>query len=256
MASRLSYTLWGSMPDDTLLAAAQADKLSTPQQVRAEAERLLKDPRAARTLAGFADQWLQLEEIAELDKDPMIYPTFQPELRASLRGETQTLISEVVWKDAAAGKGQFATLLSAPFSFVDAPLAKYYGWPAPGGGGFGKVMLPANQRAGLLTHAGVLALLGVTDDALTSLVFRGRFVRERILCQDVPDPPAGAAEMNPPVTPTTTGRQWAEARGKLSSCGACHGTDGPPSAWAWRTSTGPGAGATPTAASPSTPTAS
>jgi MYXO-CTERM domain-containing protein len=223
-ASRLSYLLWGSMPDDQLLAAAEAGRLSTAAQVEAQAERLLADPRAAEMLTGFADQWLHLEEIASLEKDADLYPTFQPELRASLRGETQQLIAEVVWKaGVATGRGQLATLLSAPFTYVDAPLARYYGWPAVPATGFHRVTLPAGQRAGVLTHAGVLALLGVADDSLNSLVFRGRFVRERLLCQDVPDPPPDAAEMSPPYTDGTTARQWSEARQTIGSCGACHG---------------------------------
>jgi Protein of unknown function (DUF1592)/Protein of unknown function (DUF1588)/Protein of unknown function (DUF1595)/Protein of unknown function (DUF1587)/Protein of unknown function (DUF1585) len=227
-ASRLSYLLWGSTPDEQLLAAAEANKLGTPAEVAAQAERMLKDPRAQEMLAGFADQWLQLEDLAALEKDPMIHPRYDTALRGSMRAETQALLTEVIWRGAAGGASgasvdsQLATLLSAPFSYVDVPLAKYYGLPGVSGSGFQEVALPEKQRAGLLTHAGLLALLGVPDDSLTSLVFRGRFVRERLLCQDIPDPPADAADLSPPFTPQTTAREWSDARQKTAGCGACH----------------------------------
>jgi hypothetical protein len=224
-ASRLSYLLWGSTPDEQLLAAAEANRLGTPAEVAAQAERMLKDPRAQEMLAGFADQWLHLEELAALEKDPMIHPRYDTALRGSMRAETQALLTEVVWRGAAGASNaedQLATLLSAKFSYVDAPLAKYYGLSGVTGSGPQKVALPDKQRAGLLTHAGLLALLGVPDDSLTSLVFRGRFVRERLLCQDIPDPPADAADMSPPFTPQTTAREWSDARQKAGGCGACH----------------------------------
>jgi hypothetical protein len=221
-ATRLSYLLWGSTPDEQLLAAAEASKLGTPAEVAVQADRMLKDPRAQEMLAGFADQWLQLEDLHTLQKDATIHPRFDEALRGPMRAETQALLSEVIWKGAAGPDGQLATLLSAPFTYVDATLARYYGFTGVTGSGPQKVMLPEKQRAGLLTHAGLMALLGVPDDSLTSLVFRGRFVRERILCQDIPDPPADAADMSPPFTPQTTAREWSEARQKTAGCGACH----------------------------------
>jgi hypothetical protein len=218
VASRLSYLLWGSMPDEALFAAAEAGRLSTPEQVRVEAQRLLADPRAAHMVSLFADQWLRLEELGELVKEPLAYPTFTPELRAPMHQETRALVDEVMWR----GDGKIATLLTAPYTFVNGPLAQYYGWTGVSGAAFQKVDLPAGQRLGLLTHAGVLSVTGVPDGSLTSLVFRGLYVRERLLCQHIPDPPAGAADMNPPFTPETTAREWSEARQAVALCGACH----------------------------------
>jgi hypothetical protein len=218
VASRLSYLLYGSMPDEPLLAAADAGKLSTADEVLAQAQRMLKDPRTAQMVASFHDEWLRLDELAELDKEAMVYPSFKPELRAPLRQETQTLIDQVIWK----GDGKVSTLLTAPYTFVNGPLAQYYGYKGVTGDAFQQVTLPPDQRAGLLTEGGLLSVLGVPDDSITSLVFRGLFVRERLLCQPIADPPAGATDMNPPITATTTGRESSLDRQKIALCGACH----------------------------------
>jgi hypothetical protein len=219
VASRLSFLLWGSMPDDPLLAAADAGKLATADEVLAQAQRMLKDPRAAQMVSHFADQWLRIEELGDLDKEPMFFPTFKPELRGPMRQETQSLIDQVMWK----GDGKVGTLLTAPYTFLNGPLAQFYGVKGITGDAFQQVTLPADQRLGLLTHAGLLAVLGVPDGSLSSLIFRGLFVRERLLCAPIPDPPAGATDMNPPITPQTTARESSEARQAISLCGSCHG---------------------------------
>jgi hypothetical protein len=218
LASRLSYLLWGSMPDDALLTAAESGHLATATDVLEQARRMLADPRAAATLAGFSDQWLRLEELADLDKEAMVFPNFKNELREPLRLETQKLIEEVVWK----GDGKLSTLLTAPYTFMNGPLAQYYGAKGPSGDAFVKVPVDPTRQIGLLGHAGLLAVLGVPDTGLTSLVYRGAFVRERLLCEKLPDPPANAAAMNPPFTDQTTAREWSEARQAITLCGSCH----------------------------------
>jgi hypothetical protein len=218
MASRLSYLLWGSMPDEPLLAAAEAGKLATAEEVLAEAQRMVRDPRAGGMLAGFSDEWLRLEELADLDKEPTVFPTFKPELRAPLRDETQALIDQVVWK----GDGKLGTLLEAPYTFVNRALAQYYGVTGVSGDALQQVPQDPRKRVGLLGQGSVLAVTGVPDSGLTSLIFRGLFVRERLLCEELPDPPPNAAAMNPPFTPTTTAREWSASRQALAICGACH----------------------------------
>jgi hypothetical protein len=218
LAARLSYLLWGSMPDEPLLAAAEGGKLATSQDVLAQAQRMIQDPRAAAMVATFSDEWLRLEELADLDKDPMAFPAFKPELLGPMRGETQALIDHVLWK----GDGKIATLLEAPYTFMNGPLAQFYGVKGITGDAFQQVPLDTTRRVGLLGHAGVLSVLGVPDVGLTSLVFRGLFVRERLLCDELPDPPANAAAMNPPFTATTTAREWSLARQGLATCGVCH----------------------------------
>jgi hypothetical protein len=135
-----------------------------------------------------------------------------------MRTETDKFIEEVLWK----GDGKLGTLLTAPFTFMNGPLAAFYGVPGVTGDAFQQVSLDPNQRSGLLTHAGLLSVLGNNDVGLTSLVYRGRFVREQLLCQPIPDPPADAQDNNPPFTPATTAREWSVARRAKASCGACH----------------------------------
>ena len=216
MATRLSYTLWGSLPDEQLLTAAAGGKLGTREEVLAQAQRMVKDARAARMVESFADQWLRLEEIKDVEKDPAVYPSFTTDLRPLLRQETQQLIDQAVWK----GDGKYQSLLTAPYTFVNAPLAQYYGISGAMGAGFQQVPLDATKRAGFLTQAGLLSVLGVGDGGLSSLIFRGLFVRERLLCQKVPDPPANVDDI--PVMPSSTGRSWSAARLANSYCGACH----------------------------------
>src|SRR6185436_16797321 len=154
---------------------------------------------------GFNDQWLRLEELADLDKEAMVFPGFKDELRAPLRLETQKLVEEVVWR----GDGKLSTILTAPYTFMNAPLAQYYGAKGPTGDAFVQVPVDASRQIGLLGHAGLLAVLGVPDTGLTSLVYRGAFVRERLFCETLPDPPASGprpARPSPCVARAT--RPW------------------------------------------------
>jgi len=220
LASRLSYLIWGSMPDDQLFAAADAGKLGTAADVKAQAQRMLDDPRAARMVGHFTDQWLRLEEIATTEKQPRIYPAWKDgALKDAMHAEAQAFLDDVLWK----GDAKIETLLTAPYTFVNGPLAAYYGIKGVTGDAFQKVPVDPQQRAGFLTQAGLLSVLGVPDEGLTSLIYRGLFVRERLLCQPIADPPPDAQSMNPPVTEATTARQSSLDRQKISLCGACHG---------------------------------
>jgi hypothetical protein len=219
VASRLSYLLWGTMPDQQLMAAADAGHLGTRAEIAAQARRMVDDQQhAAPMVTEFAGQWLSLDDLATVDKEAMAFPAWKPDLRASMRAETDRFIEHVLWK----GDGKLATLLTAPYSFMNGALAAYYGVTAAGGDAFTQVMLDPAQRSGLLTHAGLLSVFGNNDVGLTSLVYRGRFVREQLLCQPIPDPPDNAQDDNPPLTPTTTAREWSVARRAKATCGACH----------------------------------
>jgi hypothetical protein len=218
VASRLSYLLWGSMPDATLFTAADAGKLSTREEVKAQAQRMLDDPRTARMVTTFAGEWLRLDEIPDIEKQAEPYPAFKPELKDAFRGEVEAFFNQVLWK----GDGKLDTLLTAPFTFVNEPLAAYYGIKGITGPNFQQVPVDPKQRAGFLTQGGLLSVLGVNDGGLNSLVYRGLFVRERLFCQPVPDPPPDAQSMNPPVTPATTARESSVARQAIPLCGGCH----------------------------------
>ncbi|MEJ7727951.1 MAG: DUF1592 domain-containing protein [Polyangiaceae bacterium] len=184
LASRLSYFLWQSMPDDDLLAAAEDGKLDTPEGLEAEARRLLADDRARDGIASFSAQWLLLGALDDLTKDESVFPEWTPELADSMRAETLAFVQDVVFGD----DPRLEALLSAPFSFVDARLAALYGVPEPAPGKLTKVQLDPSQRAGILTQASFLA--GQAHAADPSWVHRGKFVREQLLCQVLPVPPA------------------------------------------------------------------
>jgi hypothetical protein len=219
LASRLSFLLWGTMPDQELMAAAESGRLATRQEIVAQATRMVNDPlHTAPMVTDFAGQWLGLGELATIDKEATAFPAWKPELRGAMRTETDKFVESVLWK----GDGKLETLLTAPYTFVNGPLAAYYGIPGVTGDAFQQVMLDPGQRGGLLTQAGLLSVLGNNDVGLTSLVYRGRFVREQLLCQPIPDPPPNAQDENPPFTMTTTAREWSVARRAKASCGACH----------------------------------
>ncbi len=219
VASRLSYLLWGSMPDADLLAAAEGNKLQKPDEVLAQARRMTKDPRFLATATDFSNQFIGLDQMETLDKDEMSLPAWKPELRGPMQTEGEKFLEYVLSRE---GGGKLSTFLTAPVSFMNKPLAAYYGISGPGGDAFEKVSLDATRYSGVLTLGGFLAVHGTPDNGLTSLVFRGIFVREGLLCQPVPDPPPNAQDENPPFTPTTTPREWSFARMAKPVCGACH----------------------------------
>lgn len=213
LATALSYSLWQTTPDETLLDAAAQGKLTTSDDVAREARRMLADPRARAAMRTFATQWLGIERLSTVDKAPAQFPSFTPELRASMAAETPAFFEHVVFD----GTGRFDELFTAPYSFVDAPLARHYGMEAP-------VMreqraVPAVRAAGLLGHASVLSSYAHSDQS--SPVKRGVFVREQLLCQDFPTPPANAGGV-PKVDPAATTRERFRQHSADPSCRACH----------------------------------
>jgi hypothetical protein len=219
LASRLSYLLWNSMPDAALLTAAEQGKLGTNDEILAQARRMVDDNRHMPMVTNFAEQYLDLDQLDTLDKDTMELPKWSPELRGPLQTEADKLIEAVFSKS---GDGKLSTLLTANYSYMNGPLASFYGVTGPTGADFQKVMLPPDRSSGILTQGGFLSVHATQDNGLTSLVFRGKFVRENLLCQPVPDPPPNAQDMNPPFTPTTTPREWSMLRMAQPLCGTCH----------------------------------
>ncbi len=213
LAAALSYSLWQTTPDEALLDAAAQGKLATPDDVAREARRMLTDPRARAAMRTFATQWLGLERLTTVDKAPGVYPSFTPELRASMAAETPTFFEHVVFD----GTGRFDELFTAPFSFVDAPLARHYGLEAPSKRE--KRTLPSVRAAGLLGHASVLSSYAHSDQS--SPVKRGLFVREHLLCQEFPAPPANAGGV-PKVDPGATTRERFRQHSADPSCRSCH----------------------------------
>ncbi len=182
VASRLSYFLWGTMPDAALFAAAADGTLDDREGIEVQARRLLAEPRAGEMLDAFTAQWLALGDPAEIVRDPETFPGWDPALFSAMRVETETFVREVVLH----GDGRLATLLTAEFSYLDPDLAAHYG-VEPGDDELGRTDLPP-ERAGLLTQGAVLVSHAYPTE--TSWVHRGKLVRERLLCGTMPPPPA------------------------------------------------------------------
>jgi len=215
IASRLSYFIWNSMPDATLMAAADANSLTTPDEVAAQARRLLADPRADETFGDFVTQWLELGPLRDVIKDATAYPAFKPELRDSMRAETVAFSRDVL----RSSSPTFSNLLTAKYTFVDGGLAKYYGL-APDAAG--RVDLTGTARLGLLTQGAVMAVKG--NSYRTSPVRRGKFILNRMLCSAVPPPPPNVVLELPPPDPTKTLRQQMAEHRSMASCAVCHTT--------------------------------
>jgi hypothetical protein len=217
LASRLSYFLWGSMPDDELFQLAYAGKLSA--NLEAQARRLLKDPRAQYLTQGFGLQWLQLRQLTAVSPDPALYPKFSEAVRASMMKETELFFAEVVREDR-----DVLDFLDGDFTYVDRTLAAFYGlnpeFPrARDRGEFVRVTLPKGERGGILTHASILT--ATSNPTRTSPVKRGKWILEQIL--GTPPPPA------PPSVPTLEGqqlkgnlRQRMEQHRADPACSSCH----------------------------------
>ena len=217
IASRLSYLFWGSMPDDALFAAAAKDELATPEQLAAQAKRLLADPRAKSVIDDFHTQWLGLGILDTTTKDPMYYPTFTPAMKATWEQETLSFVNHVIFD----GEGDLVTLLTAPYTMANKDVAAYYGLKnGPAGSAFVKVDLDSKQRAGFLTQPALMGAYGHADE--TAPVQRGRFVRERLLCEIVAPPPANVNAVPPAVNPNVTLRERFKQHETDPFCASCH----------------------------------
>ena len=217
MASRLSYLLWGSTPDQDLMDAADAGELSTSEQVSAQATRMLADNKARGVIENFHAQWLGLSRLVTLDKDTTTFPVYNPALKTTWQKETLAFVDNVVFD----GAGDLGTLLSAPYTMMDADTSAFYGISGgPTGAAFERVDLDPEQRAGLLTQPSLLAVNAHVDQ--TSPVHRGKFVRERILCEPIAPPPANVKAVPPPVDPNATTRERFSQHSNDMSCSPCH----------------------------------
>lgn len=215
-ATRLASLVWASVPDDELLAAAESDQLSTPAQIEAQARRMLADPRAKPALESFFEQWLGLSLLEAATKDPAYFPNWSDELRDAMFEERRRFVSHVLWED----DGRLETLLTADYSFVNAPLAKLYGATAAGSGdAFTQTQLDPAQRAGVMTQAAMLATFARPDES--SPVKRGKWVRERMLCQDLPPPPALVPQLPAPAEGISNRERFA-LHTSDPACAGCH----------------------------------
>ena len=216
IATRLSYLLWGSMPDDELFAAADAGELQDPDAIAAQAERMLDDPRARRTVDSFHRQWLRLDDVDTMTKDPAVFANLDDATRASIKSTTLAFLEDVVFD----GAGDLETILTADYGFVDDETADLYGVAPPGTSIPTRVDLPAGQRAGILTQPSLLAITSKADQ--TSPVQRGAFVQARLMCTTLPEPPPDVDTTPPEVDPDATTRERFEQHSSDPSCAGCH----------------------------------
>lgn len=218
MASRLSYLLWGEPPDETLWQAAEADALREPAQIQAQVDRLIADPRARRAVARFHLLWLGLEPVDSIAKDPERFVDWSPDLPKSFRAELDAFVDDVFWSPG----GSIEQLLTASHSFVDGPLAAFYGLEggAPGGEQLVRVQLDPSRRAGLLTRPGLLALHAGFDQ--TSPTHRGLLVRQQLLCDVMPPPPPEVDDTPTEPTDDQTTRGRVEEHTSNETCAPCH----------------------------------
>lgn len=227
IASRLSYFVWNTMPDAALFDAASAGKLATADGLRAEAARLLEDPRAEHNVQRFFSGWLQLDggqlhhALEATDKDATLYPEYDAELALAMRTETEAFVRRTFFDEG----GSFEKLFTANYAYVNGPLAAVYGVDGVSGSEFQWVDLDTSERAGLFTRAAFLTVLSTKN--VTAPIRRGVWMMERALCNQLGEPPPNVDDS--PVEggdvdgEVRTVRQDVEARTKDDECQACHG---------------------------------
>jgi len=215
LASRLSYFLWSSMPDEALFAEAQAGTLrkNLAQQVR----RMLADGRSKALVDNFAGQWLELRNLAEIAPDPKLFPEFDGPLREAMRRETELLFETIMRDDR-----PITDLISADYTFVNERLAKHYGMNGIEGAEFQRVNLAATSRRGVLSHASILTL--TSNPTRTSPVKRGKWLLENILSAPPPPPPPDVPELEKVanVDQTLSLRRRMEQHRQNPTCASCH----------------------------------
>jgi hypothetical protein len=223
MASRLSYFIWASMPDETLFKAAEANQLQTPDQIAGQAWRLLADPRAKDALKDFHAQWLNVVGVEDLTKDPVLFKNYNPGVGKAMAAEMGEFVTSVLWGPGSSGK--LETLLTSTKSFADAGLAKLYGVPAGAGAGLQPVSLNPAERAGILTQGAFLAAHANPGEGHP--VRRGKDVLGSLLCIDISIPTNREVPPLPERLPTQTTREHYVAHSTDPFCASCHSTIDP-----------------------------
>jgi cytochrome c peroxidase len=215
-ATALSYLFWGTTPDAPLLLAADNNQLQTPEQLTAQANRLLADAKAKRQIGVFAGQWLGADPQNSGDKDRRVYPDYTPAVQDASDQELVAFVNHVIFT----GTGKFPELYQANYVFANQPLAAYYGLGGVNGNNLQQVQVPNGTRGGVLGLASVLASFAQADDS--SPVKRGVFVRDRLLCQELPPPPPSVNNAPPPLDATLTTRERFAAHSQEPFCQSCH----------------------------------
>jgi hypothetical protein len=216
IASRLSYFLWSSMPDEELLALADAGKLREPAVRRAQVERMLDSPKSREFTRNFCGQWLDLRKIEDTTPDRQLYPEFDEQLQEAMLKETELFFEEVIRRDLSV-----LSFVDSDWTIVNRRLAEHYGLPGVAGLEFREVALPPDSpRGGVLTQASVLKV--TANGTVTSPVLRGAWLLERILGQPPAPPPPNVPALEPDTRGAASIRQQYAAHRQVQACAACH----------------------------------
>lgn len=215
MAARVSYLLWGSLPDEELTQAAAAGELNTTDGLEAQVRRMMADPRANGSTEAFFAQWLELGRLETATSDT--YPEFTPDMRNDLRASVLRFVDHAFWEERS-----FDSLMRGSYGFVNDRLAPVFGVPAPGGDALVYTDLEPGERSGILTQPGWLA--SSTHGATHSPIIRGLFVVRNVLCDNIDPPPPDVTSALPDETPgeTQTTRQLIEMTHGSAGCQTCH----------------------------------
>ncbi|HEX6942560.1 MAG TPA: DUF1592 domain-containing protein, partial [Gemmatimonadaceae bacterium] len=219
LASRLSFFLWGTIPDPQLLAAATAGKLSSPATLQAQVRRMLADPRAEALSTRFAAQWLRLQDLDLVHPDPFWFPDFDQQLADAMRRETELLFTDLVRRNAS-----LFELWTANYTFVNERLARHYGIPNVAGSEFRRVTYADSMRRGLLGHGSILVQTSLANR--TSPVLRGKWVMEVLMGMPPPPPPPGVPDLEETTNSKDgrmlTTRERMELHRTNAICKTCH----------------------------------
>ena len=219
LASRLSFFLWGTIPDERLLRLASTRQLSSPVVMDAEVKRMLADPRSEALASRFAAQWLRLQDVDKVRPDVYWFPDFDDQLAQAMKRETELLFADIVRRDRSVME-----LLTADYTFVNEKLARHYGIPDVSGDHFRKVQYPDTTRRGILGHGSVLLQTSVATR--TSPVLRGKWIMEVVLAVPPPPPPPDIPSLEETKQgiggKQLTTRERMEEHRKNPTCNTCH----------------------------------
>jgi hypothetical protein len=241
LASRLSYFLWNSMPDDELLSLAEKKELGKPAVLDAQVKRMLADPKSSALAENFAGQWLEVRNLDSIKPDPQKFPAWGPELRDAMKTETRLFFDAILRENR-----PIAEFINARYTFLNEYLAKYYGIDGVTGPEFRRVELTTNERGGVLSHGSVLAVSSYPTR--TSVVIRGKYVLQNILGTPPPPPPPDVPALDEEALGSSASiRQQMEKHRTNSICASCHsrmdplgfGLENYDAIGKWRTMDGP-----------------
>ncbi len=222
LANRLSYFLWKSMPDDQLLSLADDGKLSDPNVLAEQVDRMLDDEKSMRFVKDFVGQWLRLNKVNVTSPDAGLYPEFDELLSDAIPQETEQFFADLIKENLS-----LCNLIDSDFTFVNRRLAEHYGIPGIEGQAFRKIQLPQDSpRGGVLTQAAILKT--TANGTTTSPVTRGNFVLTNFLGTPPSPPPPGVGSIEPDTRGQTTIREILTAHRKIESCNQCHREIDPP----------------------------